>query len=233
MKKHHRRRRPNQFTLIELLVVIAIIAILAAMLLPALNAARGRAQGIKCMGNLKQIGNGLQFYAQENDDYTPRYYESDGSSGGRRWYQILPGLQNRNIFVCPAMSTQSLSDVDWVWGRTHYGITIHLSHGANPPRKKISSVKNASRKVISADSTFKSDLSGITSGYYIFYGNWYSGSENVGNVYPRHNWSANIAWLDGHATNVIGLNKVKNGIYLTLGDKWTKPNVWQYDDDNT
>jgi prepilin-type N-terminal cleavage/methylation domain-containing protein/prepilin-type processing-associated H-X9-DG protein len=68
-------KRERAFTLIELLVVVAIIAVLVALLLPALNSARGQAKKLVCMTRLKQCGMAMDYYAKDNRDVFPLSYD--------------------------------------------------------------------------------------------------------------------------------------------------------------
>ncbi len=100
----HRRR----FTLIELLVVISIIAILVAMLLPALNGAREKARDSSCKSKLKQIGYAMISYTDDNKDFFP--YSASSRVQGKCWdMQISSYLKfmRGGIFLCPSQPINS------------------------------------------------------------------------------------------------------------------------------
>ena len=154
-------RRKN-FTLIELLVVIAIIAILASMLLPALGSARAKAQSIKCVSNLKQVGLGYISYTYDYEDWLPPWtFPTWGGSESGIFYNsgatwdclISPYLgistdafeenckhgQGLGVLECPADNIKRIgeSNLGIIMPKRSYA-TPYIALGNDPHYRKIS-----------------------------------------------------------------------------------------------
>ena len=212
-------KRRIRFTLIELLIVIAIIAILASMLLPALNKARESARQIQCLSNIKQIISGYIGYLDNNRDWMlPQSLYNKNAEYDYWDNRLIDGKYVlRAAFQCPS-ETEQIGTSGTMYHTRHFGLSHHsfgqsIKTSARMPLKLSVLLKNGAgaRNPICIGESSPVRRNGI-------YLQSYTGHSILsdGKIYPidpvsssnpftqtlRHRQKLNVSFIDGHAESV-------------------------------
>ena len=210
-----RRCGNRHFTLIELLIVIAIIAILAAMLMPALGKARDKALSINCTSNLKQLGAAGILYSNDEDDFMTPAFAAIGTTTNSNWARLLTrymgGEQDQldfaasevrlKQFICPAeerIPTAVGTNYTYSAG---LGFLQYASdpafNGAYDFRKR----SKCKRPSLQGTTTDNNPVSGN-----IYHDSFWSAAMVMEKVdLQRHHGGINVSYVDGHAGAVNNL----------------------------
>ena len=228
------------FTLIELLIVVAVIAILAAMLLPALNSAREKARGISCLNNHNTIGKAVQMYVSDNQDYFfPYSHWTGGVSGSGSqiiWWNRKSGFINEYLQV-----KEPDTNVGYILGRDSesYGydrrsrfacpsqearvdqtFTINYFYGLDSVLvTKITRYRHPSRTLRTSDYQDTQTVGG------------YNYAEKVPGSF-RHKGFANVSFADGH-TGTLARTYVlarSNAYHILFHPTGIFPDTGQFND---
>jgi len=214
----------------ELLVSIAVIAILAAMLLPALNQGRQSAWRAECTSNLRQLGMATEMYWDDNHWKCFRYIFGSTNYGQIYWFgwigpgpegqrpfdlslgALHPYISDSHVRICPAlnyaMAQFKLKGDGIVFS---YGYNFYLSTPSSKPPTKVTSIPHPTGTALFADAAQVNDfLPPASTGnpmleefYYLDLETNYTSLRNYPNGHFRHNQMANVIFCDGH----VGLEK--------------------------
>jgi prepilin-type N-terminal cleavage/methylation domain-containing protein/prepilin-type processing-associated H-X9-DG protein len=216
------RHSSAAFTLIELLVVIAIIAILAALLLPALTNSKEAAKRIKCASHLRQLGLATQMYLDDHEGQTFPFKFHDTNDGALFWFGWLENgaegerafdakqgplfeyLQGLGVEICPSLNYASghfkLKARGAAWG---YGYNRYLASTNGRPPVNVQQVRETSRTTLFADAAQINDFQAPASPDNPMLEEWYyvdAADEpfSYPNAHFRHQQRANVVFVDGH-----------------------------------